>query len=98
MELIADDGFSAVDTLEGPFDYVYIDVDSRELGKGIYLDLIRKLYEKIIPGGWVLGHDTTATPFAKQLEGYLSFVRDQEKFQESISFHVDPYGLELSIM
>jgi predicted O-methyltransferase YrrM len=97
VELITDDGFKAVERLEGPFDYVYIDVDSRELGKEIYRDLIVRLYEKIDPGGWVLAHDTTATPFAQQLEGYLSFVRDQEKFQESISFHVDPYGLELSI-
>ncbi len=97
VELIADDGFIAIDRLEGPFDYVYIDVDNRELGKHIYLDLIARLYSKIKEGGWVLAHDTTATPFARQLEGYLSFVRDKQKFQESISFHIDPYGLELSI-
>jgi predicted O-methyltransferase YrrM len=97
IELIAGDGLVVVENLEGPFDYVYLDVESRELGKGIYLDLLTRLYEKVEVGGWVLAHDTTVPPFASQLEEYLSFVRDNKNFRESISFDVDPFGLELSI-
>jgi hypothetical protein len=45
----------------------------------------------------VLAHDTTVPPFASQLEGYLAFVRNSANFRDSISFDIDPFGLELSI-
>ena len=95
--MIAEDGLASVKRLEGPFDYVMLDVDSRELGKGLYLELLTRLYDKLEPGGWVLAHDTMVPPFATQLEPYLAFVRHDENFTESISFDVDPFGLELSI-
>jgi predicted O-methyltransferase YrrM len=97
IELMAEDGLTAVERLDGPFDYVYLDVESKELGKGLYLDPLKGLYDKIEIGGWVLAHDTMVPPFAKQFEEYLAFVRDGENFRESISFDVDPFGLELSI-
>lgn len=97
IELIAEDGLKAVDRLEGPFDYVYLDVESKDAGKGVYLALLKRLYGKVEQGGWVLAHDTTVPPFAGQLEAYLAFVRNGENFCESISFDVDPFGLELSI-
>jgi len=97
IELIAEDGLNAVDRLEGPFDYVYLDIESKELGKGLYLELLKRLYPKIPQGGWILAHDTVAPPFADQLEGYLAYVRDAQTFSESISFDVDPFGLELTI-
>jgi predicted O-methyltransferase YrrM len=97
IELIAEDGLTAVERLEGPFDYVFLDVESKELGKGLYLDLLQKLYGKVEERGWVLAHDTVVPPFASQLEAYLAYVRDRENFQESISLDVDAYGLELSI-
>ncbi|MBC8503704.1 MAG: class I SAM-dependent methyltransferase [Anaerolineales bacterium] len=97
IEFIAGDGLDIVEQLDGPFDYIYLDVDSRELGKGIYLDLLQGLYDKLEVGGWALAHDTCVPPFADQLEGYLAFVRDQDNFSQSISFDIDPFGLELSI-
>lgn len=97
IELIAEDGLRAVERLEGPFDYVFLDVDSVELGKGLYLELLKALYEKVEVGGWVLAHDVVVPPFAEQLEGYLAFVRDGTRFRESILFDVDAFGLELSV-
>jgi len=97
VELTTEDGLAAVERLEGPFDYVFLDVESKELGKGLYLALLKRLYTKVEAGGWVLAHDTVVPPFAGQLEAYLAYVRDREKFKESISFDVDAYGLELSI-
>lgn len=47
--------------------------------------------------GGVLAHDTMVPPFAEQLEEYLAYVRNGDNFEESASFDVDPYGLELSI-
>ncbi len=97
IEFIAEDGLDAVERLPGPFDYVFLDVDNKELGKGLYLELLNRLYDKVEPGGWVLAHDTTVPPFAESLAEYLAFVRDGEHFRESISFEVDPFGLELSV-
>jgi predicted O-methyltransferase YrrM len=97
IELLTEDGLNAVERLEGPFDYLLLDVDSKDLGKGIYSDLLERIYERLGDGAWVLAHDTAVPPFAKQLEPYLAFVRDRQNFHESVSFDVDPFGLELSI-
>jgi predicted O-methyltransferase YrrM len=97
VELVAEDGRVTADRLAGPFDCLYLDADSHENGKGIYLELLQTLYPKLSKGGWVLAHDTTLPAFRRQLEGYLDFVRDRAKFSESISFDVDLFGLELSI-
>ncbi len=97
VELIAEDALKAVERLEGKFDCVYLDVESKDLGKGLYLELVERLYDKVEAGGWVLAHDTVVPSFAGQLEQYLAFVRDGQSFGESISFDVDPFGLELSI-
>jgi predicted O-methyltransferase YrrM len=97
IELLAEDGLKAVERLEGPFDYVYLDAESEKLKKAVYLELLTRLYDKVEPGGWVLAHDTAVPPFAGQLAGYLVFVRDKENFGESVAFDVDPFGLELSI-
>jgi predicted O-methyltransferase YrrM len=97
IELIAEDELKAVERLEGPFDYVCLDAESKELGKGMYLELPERLYGKVEEGGWVLAHDTPTPLFAGQLEEYLAYVRNGENFRENISFDVDPFGLELSV-
>ncbi len=97
IHLIAEDGLEAVERLPGPFDYVYLDVEGKDWGKGLYLELLKRLYEKIEKGGWVLAHDIVVPPFAKDFEEYLSYVRDGENFGESILFDVDAFGLELSV-
>jgi len=97
IQFLAEDGLAAVERLEGPFDYVYLDAESEELGKSIYWELLQRLYAKIAEGGWVLAHDTTVPLFASHLEGYLAFVRDSANFRDSFSFDIDPFGLELSI-
>jgi predicted O-methyltransferase YrrM len=94
---MSEDGLRAVERLPGPFDYVFLDVDSRELGKGLYLELLERLYDKVETGGWILAHDTVVPPFAGQLAAYLAFVRDRQYFRESVSFDVDAFGLELSV-
>ena len=97
IDLIAEDGLRAVERLAGPFDYVYLDVEGKDLGKGLYLELLKRLYGKIEKGGGVLAHDIAVPPFAKEFEEYLRYVRDGENFRESILFDVDAFGLELSV-
>lgn len=97
IHLISDDGCSFSERINEKFDYIYLDADSSENGKGIYMDLIKILYDKLEDNGWVLAHDTTNLPLKKQCQEYLDFVREKKNFKESISFNFDLYGLELSI-
>lgn len=97
IDLIAEDGLKAVERLAGLFDYVYLDVEGKDLGKGLYLELLKRLYGKIEKGGWVLAHDIVVPPFAKEFDEYLRYVRNKENFGESILFDVDAFGLELSV-
>ena len=97
VKLLAEDGRVSADRLAGPFDYIYLDADSAENGKRIYLELLQKLYPKLKRGGWVVAHDTTLPAFKPRLAEYLDFVRDRRFFQESISLDVDVFGLELSV-
>jgi predicted O-methyltransferase YrrM len=97
IHLIQEDGLIIADELDESFDYIYLDVDSKEKGKGLYLDLLKKFYPKLSEDGWVLAHDTTHPYIRNQLGEYLDFVRKKDFFTESISFPVDFWGLELSI-
>jgi predicted O-methyltransferase YrrM len=99
IKLIAEDGLKFIDQTNETFDYIYLDADNKEVGKSLYFDLLKKLYPKIRKGGWLLAHDTNCPwfNFHEQLEDYFKFVRDKKNFQESVSFNVDLYGLELSI-
>ena len=97
VELLAEDGLEAVKRLEGPFDYVYLDVEGRDAGKGLYVELLQRLYDKVERGAWVLAHDVVVPSFAGELAEYLSFVRNPTYFAESILLDVDAFGLELSV-
>ena len=97
IELLAKDGLKAIENLKESFDYVYLDADSKELGKGLYLELLKIVYEKIEDGGWILAHDIVVPTFSSQFKEYLTFVRNKKNFKESILFDVDAYGLELTI-
>ena len=97
IQLIAEDALLTLDKLDINFDYVYLDADNEEFGKGLYLKLLQKFYNKLNKGAWILAHDSTFYHFKDQLKEYLSFVRDKTNFSESISFDVDRYGLELTI-
>ncbi|MCU0287604.1 MAG: class I SAM-dependent methyltransferase [Acidobacteria bacterium] len=97
LDYIIEDGLIAAGRFTGSFDCLYLDVDSKEFGKGLYLELMKKFYPKLKTGGWVIAHDTIHPLFSNQLKKYLDFVRNKNYFSQSISFPVDLCGLELSI-
>jgi len=97
IDVIAQDGLKTLDEITQKIDYLYLDADNMEIGKGLYLELLRKAYPKLAKGAWVLAHDVTFYFFTEQLKEYLEFVRNKKYFSESICLDVDPYGLELSV-
>lgn len=97
VQFIAEDGFIFSDNINEEFDYIFLDVDAKDIGKGPYLPLLKILYSKLKKGRWVLAHDTTLPAFKNRLNQYIDFVRDKRYFTESISFDIDVFDLELSI-
>lgn len=113
VELIAEDARTALDRIEGPFDFVYIESkyenraiaeaeaagETPELGpvSGLYLILLKQIYDRLPEGAWVMAHDNLDWTARKELAPYLAFVRDRAHFRESICFDIDDCGMELSI-
>ena len=113
VELIAEDARTALDCIEGPFDFVYIEAkyenraiaeaeaagETSELGpvSGLYLILLKQIYDRLPKGAWVMAHDNLDWTARKQLAPYVAFVRDKAHFRESICFDIDDCGMELSI-
>jgi protein-L-isoaspartate O-methyltransferase len=117
VELIAEDARTALDRIDGPFDFVYLEAkyenraiaeaeaaaqasgESDPLGpvSGLYLILLKQLYDRLPSGAWVMAHDNLDWTARKELAPYLAFVRDKAHFSESICFDIDGCGIELSI-
>lgn len=96
VQLISEDARNALDKIDGEFDFVYIEAKEPDQ-EDLYLPSLKLVYDKIPKGGWVMAHDTTRFSLQDEFAGYFDFVRDKSYFQESISFDIDAYGLELSI-
>ncbi len=113
VELIAEDARTALDRIEGPFDFVYLEAKyenraiaaARAAGEndplgpvsGLYLILLKQLYDRLPEGAWVMAHDNLDWTARKELAPYLEFVRDKAHFSESVCFDIDDCGMELSI-
>jgi len=96
LELIGEDALEAIKKLEGPFDFLYIEAKADE-ADGLYLTLLKQMYDKLPKGAWVMAHDNFDWAFQKEMEEYLPWVRDKAHFSESIAFDIDHCGIELSI-
>ncbi|MEA3409751.1 MAG: hypothetical protein U9Q95_05335 [Candidatus Eisenbacteria bacterium] len=113
VELLAEDARTALDRIEGPFDFVYLEAkyENRQIAaaeaegstdtlgpvSGLYLILLKQIYDRLPEGAWVMAHDNLDWTARKELAPYLEFVRDQAHFSESICFDIDDCGMELSI-
>jgi protein-L-isoaspartate O-methyltransferase len=113
VELVAEDARVALDHLDGPFDFLYLEAkfENRQLASAeatgladplgpvphLYLVLLKQLYDRLSSGAWVIAHDNLDWSAASELAPYLDFVRDPAHFSESICFDIDDCGMELSI-
>jgi predicted O-methyltransferase YrrM len=96
VTLIAEDARTALERIPGPFDFVYLEAKLDD-GEGLYLPLLKQIYDRIPVGGWVIAHDNLDLDCADEMAVYLPYVRDGAHFCQSIAFEVDRCGLELSI-
>ncbi len=97
VTIITGDGRGVIDQIEGPIDFLYVEAKPDDGSEFLYLELLKRYYDKLAPDAWVIAHDTTARGHLDEMVEYLPWVRDPAHFQASICFDVDRYGLELSI-
>lgn len=117
LELVAEDARTALDRIDGPFDFVYLEAkyENRQIAEaeaaaeetgeidplgpvsGLYLILLKQIYDRLPNGAWVMAHDNLDWTATSQMAPYLDFVRDGAHFSESICFDIDDCGIELSV-
>ena len=78
ITLIKGDAHAAVPTLDGPFDFVFMDAD-----KEGQMDYFNKLYpKKLLPGGMLAVHN--AIRQARSMQDYLKMIRKHPDFDTVI--------------
>jgi len=99
IRFVAEDALKICKSIEEGIDYLYLDADDKENGKGLYFKILQILYDKLSLDAWILAHDATYKHggFQEQLSQYFKYVRNPKYFKGSYTLPVDKFGLELSI-
>ena len=93
--VVAADAVDVAAGLDHDLHLLYLDADGDAArGKGIYLDILQACYDRLVPGGIVLAHNSVNC--ADRLAGYLAWVRDPANMRASVNIILDGEGLEVS--
>jgi len=89
VEVVTGDAIQVIPKLKGVFDFAFIDAEKTE-----YLDYLQLAEDKLRKGAVIVADN--AGIFAKQMKGYLDYVRTSGKYS-SRYVEVDVDGLEISV-
>lgn len=94
--VVAADAVDVAARFQDPLDLLYLDADGTDRrGKGVYLDILEAVYERMPPGAVVLAHNSAN--LAHALRYYLQYVREGGHFLSSVNVIFDIEGLEVSV-
>jgi len=94
--VLAEDAVEFCARWKDSIDLLYLDADGdKGRGKGIYLEITEKSWDKMAPGSLLLAHNSINA--ADAMKDYLSFVRDGKNCRASVNMYLDGEGLEVSI-
>lgn len=91
VRVIAADALRAIPMLPGRFDFVLIDAEKTD-----YLDYLRQVEPKLVPGAVVVADNTGY--FKRDLAPYLEYVRAEGGRYTSRSYEVGDDAMEVSIV
>ena len=91
VRVIASEALRAIPMLPGRFDFVLLDADKND-----YLDYLRQLEPKLVPGAVVVADNTGY--FRREVGPYLEYVRAEGGRYVSRSYEVDDDAMEVSIV
>jgi len=89
VKIITGDALKVIPTLQGCFDFAFIDAEKTE-----YIQYLRLMENKLIKGTIVFADN--AGIFADQMKDYLDYVRDSGKYK-SRYIQVGDDGVEISV-
>jgi predicted O-methyltransferase YrrM len=93
-EVLNADGIAWLKAFKGTVDLLYIDANTPDGDKGIYLDVVMAAAHALRPGSLVLAHNSYNS--ARTLADYLAYVRAPAHFTASMNVIIDDQGLEVS--
>jgi predicted O-methyltransferase YrrM len=89
INLRINDAFKEIPTIEGTFDFVFIDAQKKD-----YLDFLKLLVDRTTPGAAIVAHNVTN--YAHDMKEFLDAILDNPKIKTS--FHkLSAEGLSVSI-
>jgi predicted O-methyltransferase YrrM len=91
--VLAADAIEVVAEFPEPIHLLYLDPDG-DPSRSVYLEVLQAAYEKVVPGGLVLAHNSLNG--GPQMVPYLEFARDPDNFQVTMNIAIDVEGLEVS--
>ena len=91
VRVIESDALRAIPILPGRFDFVFIDAE-----KDDYLDYLRQVESKLLPGAVVVADNTGY--FKRDVAPYLEYVRGESGRYASRSYEVGDDAMEVSIL
>lgn len=93
--VIAADAMDVARDFNDELHLLYLDADGDAVrGKAIYLDILQACYDRLVPGGIVLAHNSVNC--AQRLAPYLEWVRNSAHMKASVNVILDGEGLEVS--
>ncbi len=94
--VVAADAVDIVRDYPDAIEVLYLDADGDAArGKGIYLDILRTAWDKLLADSLILAHNSVNC--AERLRHYLAWVRDDANCRASVNVAIDGEGLEVSV-
>ena len=91
VRVIDSDAVRAIPILPGRFDFAFIDAEKND-----YLDYLRQLEPKLVPGAVVVADNTGY--YKREVAPYLEYVRSEAGRYTSRSYEVGDDAMEVSIL
>jgi len=92
VKVVTGDALRVIPMLPGRFDFAFIDAAKED-----YLDYLRQLEPKLVPGAVVIA-DNTGPSFRREVRPYLDYVRDPMGRYTSRAYDVDDDSMEVSVL
>ncbi|PYN53723.1 MAG: hypothetical protein DMD94_17520 [Candidatus Rokuibacteriota bacterium] len=91
VKVVAGDALRAIPLLPGRFDFAFIDAEKED-----YLDYVRQLEPKLVPGAIVVADNTGIA--RREVAPYLEYVRAAGGRYDSRGYDVDDDAMEVSVL
>jgi predicted O-methyltransferase YrrM len=91
VKVVSGDALRVIPMLPGRFDFALIDAE-----KDDYLDYLRQLEPKLLPGAVVVADNTGV--FRREMKPYLDYVRDPAGRYTSREYQFDDDAMEVSVL